>query len=141
MIAASSGTSFVHETEGQVILNGSYDIGFTLDLALKDLGLALALGRETGVPLALAELTEETFAQARDAYGGEAWSPLVVKLLEDALGEELRAPGFPASLPGAPAGTPRDGTACPTSDVRSRRSPGLRRQGWTRAPGSRRAAS
>ena len=98
VIAASSGTSFVHETEGQVILNGSYDIGFTLGLALKDLGLALALGRETGVPLALAELTEETFVHARDAYGGEAWSPVVVKLLEDALGEELRAPGFPASL-------------------------------------------
>ncbi|MET0561538.1 MAG: NAD-binding protein, partial [Gaiellaceae bacterium] len=76
---------------------GSYDIGFTLDVALKDLGLA-ALGRETGVPLALTELTEEAFAHARDVYGGEAWSPLVVKLLEDALGEELRAPGFPASL-------------------------------------------
>ena len=98
VIAASSGTSFVHETEGQVILSGSYDIGFTLDLALKDLGLALALGRETRVPLALAALTEEAFAQARDAYGGDAWSPFVVKLLEDALGEELRAPGFPASL-------------------------------------------
>ena len=50
------------------------------------------------MPLALTELTEEAFAHARDVYGGEAWSPLVVKLLEDALGEELRAPGFPASL-------------------------------------------
>jgi len=98
VIAASSGTSFVHETEGQVILNGSYDIGFTLDLALKDLGLALALGRETGVPLALAGLTEAEFARARARYGGAAWSPLVVKLLEDAVGEELRAPGFPATL-------------------------------------------
>jgi 3-hydroxyisobutyrate dehydrogenase len=98
VIAASSGASFVHETEGQVILSGSYDIGFTLDLALKDLGLAAALGRETGVPLALAELTEGEFARARARYGGDAWSPLVVKLLEDALGEELRAPGFPASL-------------------------------------------
>ncbi len=39
-IAASSGNSFVHETEGQLILNGSYDIGFRLDLALKDLGFA-----------------------------------------------------------------------------------------------------
>ena len=46
VIRASSGTSFVHETEGQVILSGSYDIGFTLDLALKDLALALKLGRE-----------------------------------------------------------------------------------------------
>src|SRR4029077_19241525 len=40
-ITASSGTSFVHETEGQLILNGSYDIAFTMDLALKDLGLTL----------------------------------------------------------------------------------------------------
>ena len=64
VIAASSGTSFVHETEGQLILNGSYDIGFTMDLALKDLGLALQLGEETGVPLELASLTNDTFERA-----------------------------------------------------------------------------
>ena len=98
VIRASSGTSFVHETEGQVILNGSYDIGFTLDLALKDLGLSLELGRETGVPLDVATLVEQTFARARERYGGSAWSPLVVKLLEDAVGVDLRAPGFPATL-------------------------------------------
>jgi 3-hydroxyisobutyrate dehydrogenase len=98
VIAASSGTSFVHETEGQVILNGSYDIGFTVDLALKDLGLALRLGRDTGVPLALASLVEAEFERAREVYGGDAWSPEVVRLLEDAVGIELRAPGFPATL-------------------------------------------
>ncbi len=98
VIAASSGTSFVHETEGQVILNGSYDIGFTIDLALKDLSLALARGRETGVPLELAEHVEQAFVRARERYGGSAWSPMVVRLLEDAVGVELRAPGFPASL-------------------------------------------
>jgi 3-hydroxyisobutyrate dehydrogenase len=98
VIGASSGTSFVHETEGQVILNGSYDIGFTLDLALKDLGLVLGLGEETGVPLELARRVRDRFAEARGRYGGAAWSPMVVKLLEDELGEELRAPGFPATL-------------------------------------------
>ncbi len=98
VISASSGTSFVHETEGQVILNGSYDIGFTIDLALKDLGLALALGGETGVPLELADRVEQTFQRARVLYGGGAWSPMVVKLLEDAVGVDLRAPGFPATL-------------------------------------------
>ena len=97
-IRASSGNSFVHETEGQVILNGSYDIGFTMDLALKDLGLASRLGEEFGVPLELANLVERTFLRAHEAYGGAAWSPMVVKLLEDALGAELRAPGFPAAL-------------------------------------------
>ncbi len=98
VIKASSGTSFVHETESQVILNGSYDIGFTMDLACKDLGFAQELGDELGVPLELASLVRETFVRAREEYGGSAWSPMVVKLLEDALGSELRAPGFPASL-------------------------------------------
>jgi 3-hydroxyisobutyrate dehydrogenase len=97
-IAASSGTSFVHETEGQVILNGSYNINFTMDLACKDLGFAMNFGREFGVPLDLAGTTEQTFIRARAAYGGGAWSSQVVKLLEDAVGADLRAPGFPAEL-------------------------------------------
>lgn len=97
-IKASSGNSFVHETESQVILNGSYNIGFTMDLACKDLNFAMQLGRDFGVPLELAGLTEQTFIRARSQYGGVAWSSQVVKLLEDALGTDLRAPGFPAVL-------------------------------------------
>lgn len=98
VIAASSGTSFVHETEGQVILNGSYNINFTMDLACKDLGFALGFGRDFGVPLDLASITQQTFIRARAAYGGDAWSSQVVKLLEDTLQTDLRAPGFPAEL-------------------------------------------
>ncbi len=98
-IKESSGNSFVHETESQVILNGSYNINFTMDLACKDLGFATQFGRELGVPLDLAGLTEQTFIRARSAYGGGAWSSQVVKLLEDALGTDLRAPGFPDELP------------------------------------------
>jgi 3-hydroxyisobutyrate dehydrogenase len=98
VIAASSGTSFVFETEGQLILNGSYDVGFTIDLALKDLGFAAALGSKHGVPLELELLVAQTFQRARDAYGGEAPSTGVVRLLEDAVGTDLRAPGFPARL-------------------------------------------
>ena len=97
-IKHSSGNSFVHETESQVILNGSYDIGFTMDLALKDLGFAMEFGRRFEVPLDLAALTHQTFVRARAAYGGEAWSSAVVRLLEDALSTDLRAPGFPARL-------------------------------------------
>jgi len=97
-IANSSGNSFVHETEGQLILNGSYNVGFTMDLACKDLGFAMQFGRETGVPLDLAALTEQTFQRARSHYGGSAWSTQVVKLLEDALHTDLRAPGFPELL-------------------------------------------
>lgn len=97
-IAASSGNSFVHETEGALILNGSYDIAFNVDLALKDLGFALGFGREFGVPLDLASMTQQTYIAAKAAYGGEAQSPMIAKLLEDLLGTDLRAEGFPAKL-------------------------------------------
>ncbi len=98
VIKASSGASFVFETEGQLILNGSYDIDFTMDLACKDLGFAMGLGRSFGVPLDLAALTQQTFIRARAAYGGGAMSTQAVKLLEDVTGADLRAPGFPAHL-------------------------------------------
>ena len=97
-IQASSGNSFVHETEGALILNGSYDIAFNIDLALKDLGFALGFGKEFGVPLDLASMTNQTYIAAKAAYGGEAQSPMIAKLLEDLLGTDLRAPGFPARL-------------------------------------------
>ncbi len=97
-IAASSGNSFVHETEGALILNGSYDIAFNIDLALKDLGFALGFGKEFGVPLDLASMTNQTYIAAKAAYGGEAQSPMIAKLLEDLLDTDLRAPGFPARL-------------------------------------------
>ena len=97
-IKASSGNSFVHETEGALILNGSYDIAFNIDLALKDLGFAMQFGREFGVPLDLAGATQQTYVAARAAYGGHAQSPMIAKLLEDLLDTDLRAPGFPARL-------------------------------------------
>jgi 3-hydroxyisobutyrate dehydrogenase len=97
-IAASSGNSFVHETEGALILNGSYDIAFSVDLALKDLGFALEFGKEFGVPLDLASMTNQTYIAAKAAYGGAAQSPMIAKLLEDLLGTDLRAEGFPARL-------------------------------------------
>jgi 3-hydroxyisobutyrate dehydrogenase len=98
IIKASSGNSFVHETEGQLILNGSYNINFTMDLARKDLHFAHMMGREWGVPLDLASITEQTFVRGRATYGGGAQSTMIVKLLEDAVGTDLRAPGFPDEL-------------------------------------------
>ena len=96
-IEASSGNSLVHRPK-PAHPHGNYDIDFTMDLAVKDLGFALAFGRDFGVPLDLAGLTMQTFLRAREAYGGSAWSTQVAKLLEDALKTDLRAPGFPAEL-------------------------------------------
>lgn len=99
-IRISSGNSFAHETEGQLVLNGSYNCAFTMALALKDMRLAMKLGRETQTPLALAALVNDFFEQAQQAYGEDAWSTQAVKVLEDQLGEPLRAAGFPALLDG-----------------------------------------
>jgi len=99
-IRISSGNSFAHETEGQLVLNGSYNCAFTMALAMKDFNLALKLARESKTPLPLAELTSQFFVKAKETYGDQAWSTMAVKLLEDQLNEPLRAPGFPSVLPG-----------------------------------------
>ncbi len=98
VIQASSGNSFVHETEGQLVLNGSYQIDFSIDLVLKDLGFIDDMSREYNVPVELASLVRQTYIRGKAQYGGDAESPMIVKLLEDACGTDLRAPGFPARI-------------------------------------------
>ena len=98
VIQASSGNSFVHETEGQLVLNGSYQIDFSFDLALKDLGFIDDMSREYNVPVELASLVRQTYIRGKAQYGGDAESPMIVKLLEDACGTDLRAPGFHARI-------------------------------------------
>ncbi|MFQ5760555.1 MAG: NAD(P)-dependent oxidoreductase [Acidiferrobacterales bacterium] len=97
-IRISSGNSFVHETESQVILNGSYNINFTMDLVAKDMSLFDGLARRLDVPLEISPLVLDIFKDAQARYGPRAWSPMVVKRLEEACGCELRAPGFPQEI-------------------------------------------
>lgn len=97
-IRISSGNSFVHETESQVILNGSRDINFTMDLVLKDIGLFQAVADAASVPLALSPLLIEIFEDGQSRYGPREWSPNIIRRLEDATGLEVRAPGFPAEM-------------------------------------------
>ena len=97
-IRVSSGNSFVHETEGQIILNGSYNINFTMDHEVKDLTLFDELGKHLGVPLELSPLCVEIMRDGLKRYGPRAWSSMVVKRLEDDCNEQLRAPGFPDQL-------------------------------------------
>ena len=97
-IKASSGNSFVHETESQVILNGSYDINFTVDLVLKDIGLFLDLARTNGVPTQVADTVTAMFRDTQSRYGPRALSPRIIQRLEDDCGIQVRAPGFPPQL-------------------------------------------
>jgi 3-hydroxyisobutyrate dehydrogenase len=105
-IRISSGNSFVHETEGKVILNGSYNINFTMDLVVKDMSLFDGLARRLDVPLEVSPLVLDIFKEGQRRYGARAWSPMIVKRLEDACGASLRAPGFPAEIVDDEAETP-----------------------------------
>ncbi len=93
----------MHETEGQLILNGSYDIGFTMDLTLKDIGFALGFGREFGVPLKLAGLTEQIFIEGKAAYGGSAQSTSIVQAARGCAEDRSARAGIPGE-----AGVGRD---------------------------------
>ena len=97
-IRISSGNSFVHETEGQVILNGSRDISFTMDLVQKDVGLFAAVAERAGVALEVAPLLRTIFADGVARYGSREWSPNIIRRLEDATGLEILAPGFPPQV-------------------------------------------
>jgi len=97
-IRISSGNSFVHETESQVILNGSRDISFTMDLVSKDIGLFQALADKHQVPLELSPLLIDIFRDGEKRYGAREWSPNIIKRLEEATGLDIRADGFPAQM-------------------------------------------
>ena len=97
-IRISSGNSFVHETESQVILNGSRDINFTMDLVLKDISLFQNIAERNGVPLEVSPLLIDIFKDGEERFGSREWSPNIVRRLEEACDTQVLTPGFPAEI-------------------------------------------
>jgi len=97
-IRISSGNSFVHETESQVILNGSRDINFTMDLVLKDISLFHDVAERSGLSLELAPLLIEIFKDGIARYGAREFSPNIIRRIEEPAGLDVRANGFPAEI-------------------------------------------
>jgi 3-hydroxyisobutyrate dehydrogenase len=97
-IRISSGNSFVHETESQVILNGSRDINFTMDLVVKDVGLFDKLANDNNVPVEISPLVLGMFKDGLDRYGPREFSPNIIKRLEQACGIQISGQGFPAEM-------------------------------------------
>jgi len=97
-IRISSGNSFVHETESQVILNGSRDINFTMDLVLKDVGLFQKIAEQNGVSLEMSPLLLDIFEDGATRYGAREWSPNIIRRLEEANQLSVTTGGFPAEI-------------------------------------------
>jgi len=94
----SSGTSFVHETESQLILNGSRDVSFTMDLVKKDIGLFQKIAENANVPLEISPLMVQIFDDGIARFGDRELSPNIIRRLEEATGLSISAPGFPSEL-------------------------------------------
>jgi 3-hydroxyisobutyrate dehydrogenase len=97
-IRMSSGNSFVHETESQVILNGSRDINFTMDLVSKDVGLFDKIAQSAHVPVELSPLIVKIFKEGEEAYGPREFSPNIIRRYEEPLGIKVLGTGFPADM-------------------------------------------
>jgi 3-hydroxyisobutyrate dehydrogenase len=97
-IRISSGTSFVHETESQLILSGARDVNFTMDLVQKDIGLFQKLAEDNNVPLEMSPLLIEIMSDGQRRYGERAQSDRIIERLEEATGLDIRADGFPDIL-------------------------------------------
>jgi len=97
-IRISSGNSFVHETESQVILNGSRDINFTMDLVIKDVGLFDKLANDNKVPVEISPLVLNIFKDGQERYGPREFSPNIIKRLEETCGIRISGTGFPAEM-------------------------------------------
>jgi len=97
-IRISSGNSFVHETESQVILNGSRDINFTIDLVRKDIGLFQEIASRNNVPLDISPVLIDIMRDGEERFGPREWSPNIIKRLEEATGLSILADGFPAEI-------------------------------------------
>ena len=97
-IRISSGNSFVHETESQVILNGSRDINFTMDLVIKDVGLFDKIANQNKVPVEISPLVLNIFKDGQNRYGPREFSPNIIKRLEEACDIQILGKGFPAEM-------------------------------------------
>ncbi|MDG1788922.1 MAG: NAD(P)-dependent oxidoreductase [Paracoccaceae bacterium] len=97
-IKISSGTSFVHETESQLILSGSRDVNFTMDLVLKDIGLFQKIADDLGVPLELSPQIISIMQDGQARFGARAQSDRIIERLEQATGLSVLADGFPEAL-------------------------------------------
>ena len=97
-IKISSGNSFVNETETKVILAGSYDVGFTMDLVNKDINIFNKLAKQKKIPVDLAKILNKKFKDGMNILGKRSFSTSIVKLLENECNIKMRAKKFPKKL-------------------------------------------
>lgn len=97
-IRISSGNSFVHTSEGQLILSRSMNANFTMDLICKDLSFVEKLRKKFHIPSKLIQEVQKTFLEGKKILGDREYSTAIVKILEKKSNDVLFSKGFPKYL-------------------------------------------
>ena len=91
VITVSSGNNWCLENQyPQTVFQGNFEPGFRISLALKDISLALALGKEYGVPQPVATTVKQEFLEAKAAGLGDMAAPALILRLEEITGTQVR---------------------------------------------------
>jgi 3-hydroxyisobutyrate dehydrogenase len=92
LVGSPANSVFLERDVRMVLDDGEYDEAFLMRLVIKDLGLAVDLARDVGVPVELTALVEQIQRRARAVYGDDAGEISAVRLYEDLAGVALRLP-------------------------------------------------
>ncbi|HKN54293.1 MAG TPA: NAD(P)-dependent oxidoreductase [Amycolatopsis sp.] len=92
LLASPAASNFLENDVMSVLIDGDYDDSFAMVLACKDLGLAVDLGRDVGVPSELSALVEQIYRRAKAQYGDLAGEMSPVRLYESMAGKDFRLP-------------------------------------------------
>jgi 3-hydroxyisobutyrate dehydrogenase len=96
VLNASTGRNNSTEKKlAQFVLSRGFDSGFGLDLMVKDLSIALQVGRETATPTPLAAQTRELWAAAAGMLGPGQDHTAAARFAEALAAAELSSPQVP----------------------------------------------
>ena len=90
LLTSAAASHFLEHDVLSVLERGDFDDSFALALACKDLGLAVDLARQTGVPAEMSAMVEQIYRRARAQYGDQGGQLLPMKLIEDLTATPLR---------------------------------------------------
>jgi 3-hydroxyisobutyrate dehydrogenase len=90
VVRASTGTSFAFETRVPKILARDFAPGGTVDIFYKDQELETAFAKQLGVPVLLANITQQVYQMARAAGLNKEDGSAVIKVLERLAGVEVK---------------------------------------------------
>jgi 3-hydroxyisobutyrate dehydrogenase len=92
LVGSPANSNFLERDVRMVLDDGAYDDAFPMRLVTKDLGLAVELARDVGMPVELTALVEQIHRRARVLYGDDAGEISAIRLYEDLAGVQLRLP-------------------------------------------------